>query len=127
MRRDRVKRDQAPVCLCNDCGVDCLALGEYYMLNPDIWGKQLGLGWGDNLCIGCLEKRLGRRITVTDFVGGCFTTSPWGESRRLKARRLGFAVSKRRPYRKLKSARWLSLSPKDVAEIGKYRDAEPPL
>jgi hypothetical protein len=27
------------------------------MLKPEIWEGQLKLGWSDNLCIGCLEKR----------------------------------------------------------------------
>lgn len=51
-------------CLCDDCGVDIRKAGEYVMIAPDIWTDELGLGWDDNLCIGCLEKRLGRRKGV---------------------------------------------------------------
>jgi hypothetical protein len=47
---------------CNDCGVDVLTIGDWYMASPEIWEKQLGLGWGDNLCITCLERRLGRPL-----------------------------------------------------------------
>jgi hypothetical protein len=47
---------------CNDCGVNVIEIGEYYMLNPQIWEDHLGLEWSDNLCIGCLEKRLGRKV-----------------------------------------------------------------
>jgi hypothetical protein len=47
---------------CLDCGVNVIKAGEYYMLIPQIWEGQLGLGWHDNLCLGCVEKRLGRRL-----------------------------------------------------------------
>ena len=30
-------------------------------------GGTSGLGWHDNLCIGCLEMRLGRRLRLPDF------------------------------------------------------------
>src|SRR5215469_1209620 len=46
---------------CNDCGIDVLAIGDWYMATSEIWEKQLGLGWNDNLCIACLQKRLGRK------------------------------------------------------------------
>jgi len=47
--------------LCNDCGVDVLRTGNWYMATPELWQKKFGLGWNDNLCIACLEKRLGRK------------------------------------------------------------------
>jgi hypothetical protein len=40
---------------CNDCGANVVEIGEYYMLSSRIWQRELGLGWHDNLCIGCLE------------------------------------------------------------------------
>ena len=52
---------------CNDCGVDVLELGEWYMASTELWEQQLGLGWSDNLCIGCLEQWLGRRVVVGDI------------------------------------------------------------
>jgi hypothetical protein len=54
---------------CMGCGVNALEIGEYYMLNPRIWEDQLGLYWQDNLCIGCLEKRLGRKVSLSDMCG----------------------------------------------------------
>jgi hypothetical protein len=52
---------------CNDCEVNVAAVGEFYMLDPKIWSGRLGLGWDDNLCIGCLERRLGRKISARDM------------------------------------------------------------
>jgi hypothetical protein len=56
---------------CLDCGVNVIKIGEYYMVNSEIWTDQLDLEWYDNLCIGCLEKRLGRKLQneppVLDF------------------------------------------------------------
>ena len=39
------------------------------MISPKIWRDQLGLGWDDNLCIACIEKRLGRKLKgpIPDF------------------------------------------------------------
>jgi hypothetical protein len=47
---------------CNGCGVDVLAIGDWYMATSEVWQKQLGLSWQDNLCFACLEKRLGRKL-----------------------------------------------------------------
>jgi hypothetical protein len=58
--------DTEPQYRCNDCGVDVLAAGEWYMAGADIWNRQLGLSWSDNLCIGCLEQRLGRRVSFPE-------------------------------------------------------------
>jgi hypothetical protein len=27
---------------CNDCGVNVVTAGEFYMLKPDVWEEQLG-------------------------------------------------------------------------------------
>jgi hypothetical protein len=62
---------------CNDCGVNVVTIGEFYVLRPEIWEGQLGLGLMDNLCIGCLEARLGRRVGpgLADFCP--FPVYPW--------------------------------------------------
>lgn len=60
---------------CNDCGDSVVSIGEFYMLKREIWQDQLGLGWNDNLCIGCLEKRLGRKISMSDM--GSFPGYDW--------------------------------------------------
>jgi hypothetical protein len=73
-RRQPLPKDQRDRYTCNDCGVNVLTSGEFYMLHPEIWQGQLGLGWSDNLCIGCLEQRLGRR--VGPLFGGDFCSTP---------------------------------------------------
>jgi hypothetical protein len=52
---------------CNDCGVNVIEIGDYCMLLPEIWNDTFGLGSHDNLCIACIEKRLGRRLMAFDF------------------------------------------------------------
>jgi hypothetical protein len=47
---------------CNDCDANVVTIGEVYMCPKAIWDGELGLGLDDNLCIGCLETRLGRRV-----------------------------------------------------------------
>lgn len=52
--------------LCMDCGED--TMDEYYMVHKEIWEvsthkeERQGI-----LCIGCLEKRLGRSLNKNDF------------------------------------------------------------
>jgi hypothetical protein len=48
---------------CNDCDDNVLDVGDWYLANPDIW-RGLGLEWDDNLCIPCLQKRLGAQQTA---------------------------------------------------------------
>lgn len=50
--------------LCNDCGVDTIEMNEYYMVQKDVWpiGRKSGM-----LCIGCLERRIGRKLISEDF------------------------------------------------------------
>lgn len=60
---------------CTDCGIDCRAFGETaYTVRYRVWGQaypgynEEGIGVGDSRpCIGCLEDRLGRRLTPPDF------------------------------------------------------------
>lgn len=52
---------------CVDCKVNTAANDEYYMVHSHVW-KQTGLGpHGGMLCIGCLEERIGRKLTSADF------------------------------------------------------------
>lgn len=60
---------------CTDCGVDTWALGETaYQIRHSVWelaypGYAGGLGVGSSRpCIGCLERRLERALTVDDFL-----------------------------------------------------------
>jgi hypothetical protein len=51
--------------VCRDCGRDTAR--EYYKVHDSVWA-QTGLGPKDGeLCIGCLEKRIGRRLQPQDF------------------------------------------------------------
>lgn len=49
---------------CVDCSEDTDKLDEYYMVHNDLWpiGRNSGM-----LCIGCLERRIGRKLTTEDF------------------------------------------------------------
>lgn len=43
---------------------------EVYNIRPAVW-KKTGMGeWGGCLCIGCLERRLGRKLKPKDFLRG---------------------------------------------------------
>lgn len=53
-----------PDFLCVDCNYYTWT-DEYYMVQPRLWtkyGAETGM-----LCIGCLEKRMGRQLTAKDF------------------------------------------------------------
>lgn len=105
---------------CNDCSDNVVTIGEFYMLHPEIWKDQLGLGWDDNLCIGCLEARLGRRVSMADM--GSFPNYPWMKpmSIRLMHRMFGHLITKRPPYRLRKGATLGGISKSLCREIGEY-------
>lgn len=87
--RDAVPDDQ--LTLCTDCGIDAWVIEEdgnivhedFYVSN-ELWdatcpddnvvrwttsdGTELGQG-RFVICIGCFERRLGRQLTLRDFVG----------------------------------------------------------
>ena len=68
VRHEILYPKKRPVCICNDCRVDCAEIGEWYMASPQIWQDTLHLGAeNDNLCVRCLEQRLGRRIALDDL------------------------------------------------------------
>ena len=77
--------DQSP---CRDCGAattpctgqrGCRHKGkhEYYAVHDEIW-KVAGMDSGF-LCIGCLERRIGRRLGPADFTDYPINdpTDPW--------------------------------------------------
>lgn len=51
---------------CLDCNVNTLFIDEYYMVQFPLWAEANPAEAG-MLCIGCLEKRIGRTLTVNDF------------------------------------------------------------
>jgi len=58
---------------CIDCGVNTRKIGEYYLVNDDVWAAAggtpnvTGVLTSEMLCIGCLEKRIKRRLRPNDF------------------------------------------------------------
>jgi hypothetical protein len=61
---------------------------EMYLVKDEVW-QQTGLAcYGGCLCIGCLEKRIGRRLKPNDFVPDHpFNQPSFPASRRLRKRR----------------------------------------
>lgn len=53
---------------CVDCGVDCLKINEYYMVTKSCWKRARMTPCGGMLCVGCLEKRLGKKLTPRNFM-----------------------------------------------------------
>jgi hypothetical protein len=61
---------------------------EVYTVTDEVW-RATGLeGWGGCLCVGCFEKRIGRRLRPKDFLAGHEFNSPdIPATRRLRKRR----------------------------------------
>jgi hypothetical protein len=68
-----------PVCTsnCADCGVGTVTLGEWYVVWDEVWDQAWAgrrrwwyehIAGQEILCIRCLERRIGRRLTRDDFV-----------------------------------------------------------
>jgi hypothetical protein len=75
---------------CLDCGVDTVAINEFYMVNDDIW-RVANSGLEGMLCIPCLERRLGRTLGQNDF-SDAPCNSTFVLSGRLKQRMTGPAA-----------------------------------
>lgn len=73
---------------CIDCEVDTFENNEYYMLYDSIWEAAGMIKYTpDMLCIGCVEKRIGRLLTAADFVDYPINTSSYfSRSDRLRDR-----------------------------------------
>ena len=56
--------------VCIDCGINVIKIGDYCMIHADVWEKQLGLRWSDNMCLRCVELRLGRALTAEEVGWG---------------------------------------------------------
>lgn len=52
--------------LCMDCKTDTGKAGEHYMLKDSVWLAVVKDNKG-MLCIGCIERRLGRQLSALDF------------------------------------------------------------
>lgn len=79
---------------CIDCGMNTKAK-EYYSLHDAVWFKAHSSKHG-MLCIGCVERRLGRRLMPSDFndapINKLFDDDGirWPASERLRSRREGW-------------------------------------
>jgi hypothetical protein len=74
--------------LCLDCGTDTTEIGEYYMLENEVWLEANPADDG-MLCVGCVEKRLGRRLAPDDFMPLEMNHKSEWRSQRLRSRVLG--------------------------------------
>ena len=53
---------------CADCKVNCLKIKEYYMVTNSCWKRAGMQPLSGMLCIGCLEKRLSKKLTARNFI-----------------------------------------------------------
>ena len=73
------KKTRRPNSCCIDCGCNTNVMpkvepeghtenySEYYMVHDQVWNAAGLPPLGGCLCIGCLERRLGRKLTRHDF------------------------------------------------------------
>lgn len=75
---------------CRDCGYD--TIDEFYMVHDSVWLASGLSKRGGLLCIGCLERRIGRQLTSDDF-RDCPANwvGMWGEKSERLLQRLGGA------------------------------------
>jgi len=59
---------------CMDCPEDTLG-GDYYMVHKELW-EQVHWSYSGKLCLPCLEKRVGRRLKLSDFTGAPINSHP---------------------------------------------------
>lgn len=79
----RASRKEIAAFACVDCGINTLYSLEYYMVHDALW-EEASLS---NLCIGCLEGRLGFTLCPEDFIDAPVNTEfPFPKSERLKNR-----------------------------------------
>ena len=73
---------------CDDCGECTNCIGEYYMVEDEVWYSALSpMRKADMLCVGCVELRIGRLLTKDDFSDAPLNSLPfWIRSERLKTR-----------------------------------------
>jgi hypothetical protein len=62
---------------CVDCGVDTIAINEYYELNDTVWA-QGRLSETVLACLGCVERRIGRELRRADFLKCPLNDEPSG-------------------------------------------------
>ena len=79
---------------CLDCRKDTIRdLKEYYNVHDSVWQQSGVKPHGGFLCIGCLEKRIGRQLDFRDF--GDVPINAYPASDRLSQRRGIWSNSRR--------------------------------
>jgi hypothetical protein len=53
--------------ICLGCGEDTGKMHEFYMVHDWIWLSVMPSPHCGKLCIGCLERKLGRKLISSDF------------------------------------------------------------
>lgn len=86
-----MKRSSDKRFFCKSCGIDTSTknkgIAEYYMVEDDVWESAGMTIDGGMLCIGCIEDRLGRKLTPSDFTDCLLNTEGiFPKSDRLKER-----------------------------------------
>lgn len=79
--------------VCLDCKWNTHVIHEYYRVTNEVWLQAVPGNHG-MLCVGCLEKRLGRELTPADFeldVPINHNSPMWPKSDRLM-KRMGYLV-----------------------------------
>jgi hypothetical protein len=75
--------------MCWDCTVCTLCTDEYYMVDDELWysaTEELDTPTDIMLCIGCLESRIGGKLTADDFPDLPINRGVFPYSTRLKSR-----------------------------------------
>jgi hypothetical protein len=124
---------------CADCGRGCHGLHEWYMVNDEIWNQAWSgrrKSWHhlipgqEILCIGCLERRIGRTLTASDFIPDVLCNDPKQKhiSERLRDRLT--ATNSRRLRGRPKGSKNKPKTPTDGrgdASPHRYLDEAPPM
>jgi len=64
---------------CSDCRCRPWAEGEDFYVLKGLWHLVIPRSkWGDVICIGCFEKRLGRKLEKKDFARWFRNNRWWG-------------------------------------------------
>lgn len=83
--KDKVEEDWSEF-NCVDCSVNTHFIDEYYMVDFDLWNSVMGSQNTGMLCIGCLEDRIGRKLTTEDFIDAPINYGCFGWSERMRDR-----------------------------------------
>jgi hypothetical protein len=73
---------------CIDCQIDTGRIHEHYFIKTDLWLTVMPSING-MLCIGCLEDRLGRMLTSSDFTNASINTAKYESKSQRLCNRLG--------------------------------------